>query len=593
MAAAVAPPVIPEFVTIPGDESLSSAALISLRDRLLGAEAAVVVAASDLVVSDAALAPIARDPFAPTSLLVRPAASDGDVRVRHHLVTSVGSHFHRVAAPDHRSVGALRIAASDVAAAASIVDDLADALADGSIASDGSDLVELVAVSLTRGGVSVRAIDMVDVPWFRSPADAGKARAAAESVDDARIAQLQANRVDDGFYSTFVVRKLSKPLTRLALRIGWSPNAITLLSFSIGIAAAGAFALGSRWALVAGALLLQLSLVVDCVDGEVARATRRFSALGAWLDASTDRVKEFLAYAGLAIGAGRLGGDIWWLAIVLIVLQTTRHMSDYDFSRIQRMREAAVPLRDVRIADDGAEGAAGGWSVSGAMELSTRINRRDAVRWAKRAIHLPIGERWLIISVFAAVLGATWALGVLLVAGLVAFAYVMAGRTLRTLTWHGPTPDAGILLLARQADSGPLLAVAGHAIPRGLRLRWWHNRAAWAVPAVLRLVELTVVAVVGLAIFPTVTVAAFWWMALVAFHHYDTLYRAMQDADSPRWLTWLGLGWEGRSAVVVVLGIAGATALSAGLVMGVWLMVALFVVVGSVQWLSVQSKDRV
>lgn len=581
-----------EVVLIPGEGDSPSSALRSLHDRLLTADSAVVVAASDLVVSAAALAPLTSDPFASTAMLVRPSASAGDVRVRHHQVTSVGSHFHDVATPDHQSIGAMRISSGDAAAAAACVAELAGAVDAGTVPTDGTDLVELVAVALVRGGISVRAVDLVDVPWFRAPEDVEAARTAADAVDQARIAQLQANRADDGFYSTFVVRKLSKPLTRLALRVGWSPNSITLLSLAIGIAAAASFALGNRWALVLGAVLLQLSLVVDCVDGEVARATRRFSALGAWLDASTDRVKEFLAYAGLAIGAGRLGVDIWWLAIVLVVLQTTRHMSDYDFSRVQRMREAAVPLRDVRIADDGAAGSAGGWSVSSTMELSTRINRRDAVRWAKRVIHLPIGERWLLISVFAAVLGPTWALGVLLVAGLVALAYVTIGRTLRTLTWRGPTPEPGVLLLSRQGDYGPLLTLVLRAVPAELRRRWWQNRAAWAVPALLRLIELGVVALAALVMFPAVAVAAFWWMAVVAYHHYDTLYRAMQDVRSPRWLTLVGLGWEGRTVVVVVLAIVGGTSLSAGLVAGAGVMAALFIVVASVQWLSVQPKAR-
>jgi hypothetical protein len=361
-----------------------------------------------------------------------------------------------------------------------------------------------------------------------------------------------------------------------------------VLSFAIGIGAALAFAQGDRWALVLGAVLLQLSLVVDCVDGEVARATRRFTALGAWLDASTDRVKEFLAYAGLAAGAARSGVDIWWLAIVLVVLQTTRHMSDYDFSRIQRLREASVPRRDMRLSDDGASGAAGGWSVSSAMEMSTRMNSRDAVRWAKRAIHLPIGERWLIISVVAAVLGATWALAVLLVAGLLAFAYVMTGRILRTFTWRGATPDAGVRLLRRQADNGPLLWLALLAVPESGKQHWWANRAAWALPPVLRLLELALLAVVVLAICPAAAVIGFWWMAVVAFHHYDTLYRAMQDCDSPRWLTWLGLGWEGRSIVVIVLVVAGYVA--TGLTWGAWALAALFVVISSVQWLSVQGR---
>ncbi len=79
-------------------------------------------------------------------------------------------------------------------------------------------------MALVRGGVTLRAVDMVDVPWFRSPQDIERARAEAHSVSDTRIASLQANRVDDGFYSTFVVRRLSKPLTRGALRLGWTPQ---------------------------------------------------------------------------------------------------------------------------------------------------------------------------------------------------------------------------------------------------------------------------------------------------------------------------------------------------------------------------------
>ena len=577
-------------VVVPGtsvDGSLAEVAAL-----LRSSAAPVVIVARDLVVAPRALAPLTDDPFVTTALLVRPGVDGANVRVRHHVVVSVGTSFHSVTAPDSRSVGACVISAADAVAAAAAVEDLAAAVGAGQVTTGGDDLVELIAVTLARSGTTVKAVDMVDVPWARSPSDVDAARARAATVSDERIAQLQANRADDGFYSTFVVRRLSKPLTRVALRLGLSPNSITLMSFAIGIAAAAFFAGGSPWALVVGALLLQLSLIVDCVDGEVARATRRFSALGAWLDASTDRVKEFLAYAGLAYGASRSGADIWWLAVVLVVLQTTRHMSDYDFSRVQRLREASVPLRDVRLADDGAQGSAGGWSVSGAMEMSTRMNRRDAVRWAKRAIHLPIGERWLVISVFAALLGPTWALGVLLGAGLIAFGYVLAGRTLRTFTWSGPTPETGVLLLSRQGDSGPILSAVAKAVPSAVRARLWAGRAGWAIPPTLRFVELAVVAVVALAWFPSVSILAFWWMAIVAFHHYDTLYRAMQGSGSPRWVTWLGLGWDGRTIVVLLLAVAGLTAIGTGLAWGVWIMLALFVVASSVQWLSVQPGAR-
>ena len=184
------------------------------------------------------------------------------------------------------------------------------------------------------------------------------------------------------------------------------------------------------------------------------------------------------------------------------------------------------------------------------------------------------------------------ALGVLLGAGLLALAYVTAGRTLRTFTWHGPTPAAGVALLSRQGDSGPILGLLALAVPSRIRLAWWANRAAWAVPAVLRLLELGVVAIVALAWHPSVAVIAFWWMTVVAFHHYDTLYRAMQDAAAPRWILWLGLGWEGRTIVVLALAVAGTAAATAGLTWGAWLLAALFVVIASVQWLSVQDRTR-
>ena len=560
------------------------AALDTVLEHLGGAREPIALIAGDLVIAEAALAPITRDPYAGTAMLVRPAGRDGDVRVRHHVVNSVGSAFHRVTVPDHVFVGAMVIAPTDAAPAAAALGDLRTRLAQGELGPGPHDPVQLAAVALVRAGMPVRAIDLVDVPWFRAPEDPVAAAAAATSVPDARIAQLQANRVDDGFYSTFVIRRLSKPLTRLALRLGMSPNAVTLISFAIGLAAAASFAVGSRWALVLGAVLLQLSLIVDCVDGEVARATRRFSALGAWLDASTDRVKEYLAYAGLAIGASAaLGIDIWPLAVAMVVLQTTRHMTDYDFSRVQRAREARVEPRPITDPDDGAARAGG---VAGAMELSARANRRDAVRWAKRALHMPIGERWLVISLAAALLGAQWALGLLLALGLVALAYVITGRTLRTLTWRGRTPDDAALLLARQSDAGPLASAFSRLIPRSRWTAMWASRGGWAIPAGLRLLELGIVAVIALIWLPAATVLAFWWIAIIAFHHYDVLYRALQGVATPRWLTWAGLGWDGRTVLIVLAALGGLAMFEGLLAVGIVVWSLLLVVIASIQWLA-------
>jgi hypothetical protein len=541
----------------------------------------VVVVAEDLVVPQRALAPITEDPFAVTTALV---AMDrgGDLLIRHHRVVSAGTSFHEINDATHRSVGAVVISPRDALDARAAVDDLRSALTDGALSLVAEELVEAVVVALVRYQVPVRGVEIVDVPWFRSPADGAAARAVVDSVSDRRITGLLANRVDDGFYSTFVVRRVSKPLTRIALNLGMSPNLITFLSFLIGIGAALCFATGQWPWLIAGALLLQLSLIVDCVDGEVARATRKFTALGAWLDASTDRVKEFAAYAGLAIGATRmdtqiLGVDVWWIAIALIVLQTTRHVSDYDFALVQRLREATVPAASIREPSDGRRAARGG--LSAAMDVSARMNRRSAVRWFKKVIHMPIGERWLLISVLAVVAGPAWALGGLLMAGVFAMFYVLVGRIARTLTWSGITPVDGVQVLRAQLDAGPIAALVARLIPRSSPSL--QGRFGWGVTTGLRVFELGVIALIVVA--GNFSVIAFWIVFAIAYHHYDVLYRSLQGAAPPRWLTWLGFGWDGRLIVIVVVAITAVWEPSLMIVLTWWVL--WFAGVASVQWL--------
>ncbi len=123
----------------------------------------------------------------------------------------------------------------------------------------------------------------------------------------------------DGFVDRHFNRKLSGPLTRLFLRLGLSPNTITILAFLIGLAAAGSFALGTYVAGIVGALLFQLSAIVDCCDGEVARLTNRQTPFGAQLDIATDNVVHMAIFAGIAWGLfthpGSGSGS--WLPLVL------------------------------------------------------------------------------------------------------------------------------------------------------------------------------------------------------------------------------------------------------------------------------------
>ncbi len=107
----------------------------------------------------------------------------------------------------------------------------------------------------------------------------------------------------DGIIDRYVNRKLSGIFTQLFLKLGLSPNMITMVSMVIGLIAAGFFALGSYQFGIIGALLFQLSVVIDCCDGEVARLTFSESPFGQELDIWADNVVHMAIFAGIASGA--------------------------------------------------------------------------------------------------------------------------------------------------------------------------------------------------------------------------------------------------------------------------------------------------
>ncbi len=107
----------------------------------------------------------------------------------------------------------------------------------------------------------------------------------------------------DGIVDRYVNRKCSGPLTRLFLKLRWTPNTITVVSMVIGLVAAGFFITGSWEFALIGALLFQLSVIIDCCDGEVARLTFSESKFGQELDIWADNVVHMAIFAGIACGA--------------------------------------------------------------------------------------------------------------------------------------------------------------------------------------------------------------------------------------------------------------------------------------------------
>jgi phosphatidylglycerophosphate synthase len=120
------------------------------------------------------------------------------------------------------------------------------------------------------------------------------------------------------------MRRVSPYVTRLLLRTPLSPNAVTWLMIVVGVAAAGVLTLPGLLPAVGALLLIQCQLLLDCVDGEMARWLDRRSPVGVYLD----RLGHYLTETALPIALGIRADGGWdsiggWttLGLVAAVLQ--------------------------------------------------------------------------------------------------------------------------------------------------------------------------------------------------------------------------------------------------------------------------------
>lgn len=488
----------------------------------------------------------------------------------------------------------------------------------GAVGGDG--VVDTVTAELEAQGVDVHRPELgslvAEVPSVAE--ERHRARAAVEAVDDEAVRLRSAVKARDGFFTTFCISPYSRYIARWCARRGLTPNQVTTASLLTALLAAGCAATGTRVGFVAAGLLLLFSFVLDCTDGQLARYSLQYSTMGAWLDATFDRAKEYAYYAGLALGAARGGDDVWALALAAMVLQTCRHVVDFSFNEANHDATA---------------------NTSPTAALSSKLDSVGWTVWVRRMIVLPIGERWAMIAVLTAVTTPRIVFYALLVGCSLAACYTSAGRVLRSLTRRAHRTDRAAQALADLADSGPLAGAVAGAAAKGVRFlpgpvplaaavagatavlvaaifaghgSVWPAVAAvlyvitsgiavarpltgaldWLVPPVFRAAEYgTILALAADAGVNGALPAAFGLVAAVAYHHYDTVYRIRGGTGAPpHWLVRVIGGHEGRVlAVALLAALLDNTDFTIALTV-IAVAVALVVLVESIRfWVSSQA----
>ena len=104
--------------------------------------------------------------------------------------------------------------------------------------------------------------------------------------------------VYDGYVSRYLNRRISEPFARLLVKTPVTPNQVTVAAFGIAVLSLVGFILGQN--IVAG-LLVQLSSIVDGIDGSLARLKGMSSTFGGFLDSVLDRYADILVILGLTL----------------------------------------------------------------------------------------------------------------------------------------------------------------------------------------------------------------------------------------------------------------------------------------------------
>ncbi|PWD49778.1 CDP-alcohol phosphatidyltransferase [Serinibacter arcticus] len=116
-----------------------------------------------------------------------------------------------------------------------------------------------------------------------------------------------------------VVGKILRPIAALLLRLGLTPDVVTIIG-TLG-AMAGSLGLIARGQLFAGTMVITFFVLFDVLDGTMARLAGTSGPWGAFLDSVLDRFADGALFAALAIylvGAGERVGAVAALACLVL-----------------------------------------------------------------------------------------------------------------------------------------------------------------------------------------------------------------------------------------------------------------------------------
>lgn len=131
------------------------------------------------------------------------------------------------------------------------------------------------------------------------------------------IVDIKKTNLDDTFFGKYIYRFLATYFTFFLARTPLTPNQVSILSLLFALLAAVFFGFGNLQLAIIGVVFLQIGMILDYCDGQIARLKKLGSNRGAWFDVILGMIQNNLLILGVTIGLLRthasLGVNSIWL----------------------------------------------------------------------------------------------------------------------------------------------------------------------------------------------------------------------------------------------------------------------------------------
>lgn len=220
--------------------------------------------------------------------------------------------------------------------------------------------------------------------------------------DIVAIYRSSKKKQDINWFTEHIARRGAAPLVYALRNTRITPNQVTMFAVIVCMGAGALWVSWLSWlSLILGALVFELSFVLDCVDGMLARVRKLASPLGHLLDFLMDELKAMLLYGCVTVRLWRQTGDDWLLIVGLGGLFCLA--SGISLTSFMRRPEygAKPPTEDGQPAEVGGRRGVIGRAVS-TLEWAARVvvhypqyiwlcaavDRIDIYFWAYGAVNL-------------------------------------------------------------------------------------------------------------------------------------------------------------------------------------------------------------